>query len=89
MTNIVLLELRIAQMIKTMLKGNAGSLNKTYEVPFPSRLHRAYYTFLQLHTLLYDFVFIYIDYIHCYMIFFIYTLIIYIGTIHVVLQTCT
>ena len=34
-SDIVLLELRIAQMIKTMLKGNAGSLNKTYEVAFP------------------------------------------------------
>ena len=62
-------------MIKTMLKGNAGSLiNKTYEVTFPSRLH-----IINCHTLLYDFAFIYIDYIHCYMIFFIYTLITYIG----------
>ena len=53
-SNIVLLELRIAQMIKTMLKGNAGSLNKTYEVAFPSRLHtiNCY------------------NYIHCYMILF-------------------
>ena len=32
--------------------------------------------------------FIYIDYIHCYMIF-LYTLITYIDTIHAVLQTCT
>ena len=52
-----ILELRIAQTIKTMLKGNAGSLNKTYEVAFPSRLHtiNCY------------------NYIHCYMILFLYT----------------
>ena len=85
-SNIVLLELRIAQMIKTMLKGNAGSLNKTYEVAFPSRLHtincynyiHCYMIFFYihwLHTLLYD--------------FFIYTLITYIGTIHVVYKQAT
>ena len=63
-SNIVLLKLRIAQMIKTMLKGNAGSLNKTYEVAFPSRLHtiNCYNNY----------------YIHCYMILFLYTLITYI-----------
>ena len=49
-------------MIKTMLRGNAGSLNKTYEVAFPSRLHtiNCY------------------NYIHCDMILFLYTLITYI-----------
>ncbi len=36
-----------------MLKGNAGSLNKTYEVAFPKWV--TYYTLLQLDTLLYDF----------------------------------
>ena len=37
LTTSILLELRIAQIIKkkNMLKGNAGSLNKTYEVAFP------------------------------------------------------
>ena len=64
-----------------MLKGNAGSLNKTYEVAFPSRLHTINcYNYIHCYMVL----FLYTLITYTVILFYIYTLITYIGTIHVV-----